>query len=283
MVIGRGPSRRHAGADAGDRPSPTRPRTGLPGGRHPPRGGSRRGGPVSRLHHPRDAVRVAPACPATAARRRSSSRRSPGRWRSSPAAPCSSRGRTSWRPWSPPSDATPSRRSPVLRALGALPPDLIVATGVVPDDGRTVPDLVIGPFGVAVVAEIGGEDTLRRIGQSWEMRTDEGWMLTEHPLDRAARDAERVRRWLGSGDLDFVVRVYAALVDDRRVDAALTTLCGHQRRPDPRLDRRPAPAAQPDGRADPAGRGAGRAGRRDRRSPARLVGEPGLEPGTSGI
>jgi hypothetical protein len=104
------------------------------------------------------------------------------------------------------------RRSPVMRALGALPPDLIVATGVVPDDGRTVPDLVIGPFGVAVVAEIGGEDTLRRIGQSWEMRTEEGWMLTEHPLDRAARDAERVRRWLGSGDLDFVVRVYAALV-----------------------------------------------------------------------
>ena len=90
-----------------------------------------------------------------------------------------------------------TRRSPVMRALGSLPSDLIVATGVVPDDGRTVPDLVIGPFGVAVVAEIGGEDTLRRIGQSWEMRTDDGWSLTEHPLDRAARDAERVRRWLG--------------------------------------------------------------------------------------
>ncbi len=27
-----------------------------------------------------------------------------------------------------------------------------------------------------------------------------------------ARDAERVRHWLGDGDLDFVVRVYAALV-----------------------------------------------------------------------
>ena len=104
------------------------------------------------------------------------------------------------------------RRSPVMRALATLPADLIVATGVVPDDGRPVPDLVIGPFGVAVVAEIGGDDTLRRIGQSWEMRTDEGWMLTEHPLDRAARDAERVRHWLGNGDLDFVVRVYAALV-----------------------------------------------------------------------
>ncbi len=27
-----------------------------------------------------------------------------------------------------------------------------------------------------------------------------------------ARDADRVRHWLGNGDLDFVVRVYAALV-----------------------------------------------------------------------
>ncbi len=105
-----------------------------------------------------------------------------------------------------------TRRSPLLRALAALPPDLVIATGVVPDDGRPVPDLVIGPFGVAVVAELGANDTLRQIGQSWEMRTADGWMLTEHPLDRAARDADRVRHWLGDGDLDFVVRVYAALV-----------------------------------------------------------------------
>jgi hypothetical protein len=37
-------------------------------------------------------------------------------------------------------------------------------------------------------------------------------MPTEDPLDRVARDAEAVRRWLTQGDLDFVVRVHAALV-----------------------------------------------------------------------
>ena len=35
---------------------------------------------------------------------------------------------------------------------------------------------------------------------------------------RVARDAERVRHWLANGDLDYVVRVYAALVT---TDAAI--------------------------------------------------------------
>jgi hypothetical protein len=105
-----------------------------------------------------------------------------------------------------------SGRSPVFRALASLPPDVLVATGLVLDDGRSIPDLVVGPFGVALIDEIGTSHDLRRIGQSWEMRTADGWIPAEHPLDRAARDAERVRRWLGHGDLDFVVRVHAALV-----------------------------------------------------------------------
>ena len=103
-------------------------------------------------------------------------------------------------------------RSPVMRAMGSLPDEIVVAAGVIPHDGRPIPELVIGPFGVAIVHELGGRDRLRHTDQAWEMRTREGWVPTEHPLDQIARDAERVRHWLTHGDLDFVVRVYAALV-----------------------------------------------------------------------
>jgi len=112
----------------------------------------------------------------------------------------------------------PTHRSPMVRALAALPADVVVETGVVLHDGRPIPELVIGPFGVAVVHELGGHDVLRRVGQSWEMRTRDGWVVTEHPLDGVERDAERVRHWLTQGDLGFVVRVHAALVT---VDASM--------------------------------------------------------------
>lgn len=105
------------------------------------------------------------------------------------------------------------RRSPVVAALGALPADVTVATDVVPIDGRPIPELVIGPFGVAVIHELGRRDAIRQVGTSWERRTRDGWLPTEHPLDAAERDAERVRHWLTTtGDLDFVVRVHAALI-----------------------------------------------------------------------
>jgi hypothetical protein len=46
----------------------------------------------------------------------------------------------------------------------------------------------------------------------------------EDPRDLVARDADRVRRWLLTHDVDFVVRIYAALVTS---DASLarTTAC----------------------------------------------------------
>jgi hypothetical protein len=103
-------------------------------------------------------------------------------------------------------------RSPVMRVKGGLPEEIVVAAGVVPHDGRPIPELVIGPFGVAIVHEMEGRDRLRQAGQGWEARTREGWVPTEPPLDAVTRDAERVRFWLTHGDLDFVVRVYAALV-----------------------------------------------------------------------
>jgi hypothetical protein len=106
------------------------------------------------------------------------------------------------------------RRSPMARMIGSLPDDLVVATQLVPGEGRPIPVLIVGPFGVAVMHETGGPESIRRVGPSWETRTSGGWAPTEYPLDGLARDAERVRRWLANGDLDFVVRVYAALVTD---------------------------------------------------------------------
>ena len=103
-------------------------------------------------------------------------------------------------------------RSVMTRAMGDLPDEIVVAAGVVPPDGRPIPELVIGPFGVAIVHELEGRDRLRQVGQGWEIRTRDGWVPTEGPLEAVARDAERVRHWLVNGDLDYVVRVYAALV-----------------------------------------------------------------------
>lgn len=105
-----------------------------------------------------------------------------------------------------------ARFSPMVRMLQTLPAEVVVATDVVPADGRPIPELVVGPFGVAIVHELGPREVIRRIGESWETRTRDGWVPTEFPLDRVARDAERVRHWFANGDLDFVVRVYAALV-----------------------------------------------------------------------
>jgi hypothetical protein len=106
----------------------------------------------------------------------------------------------------------PRPLAPVSAALGSLAPDVFVATDVVPTEGRPIPEVVVGPFGVAVVHELGGRNTIRQVGTSWERKTRDGWVPTEHPLDVAERDAERVRHWLTHGDLDFVVRVHAALI-----------------------------------------------------------------------
>ncbi|HEY6057890.1 MAG TPA: hypothetical protein VIV06_07645, partial [Candidatus Limnocylindrales bacterium] len=47
----------------------------------------------------------------------------------------------------------------------------------------------------------------------WEVRTTSGrWLPLENPLERAARDAERVRRWIGAMDADYVVKVHAAVI-----------------------------------------------------------------------
>ena len=103
--------------------------------------------------------------------------------------------------------------SPLHQAPSRLPADVDVVRGVVPHDGRPVPTLVVGPFGVAVIAEMEPpRPTPPGRSGRWQARTSEGWSPTEQPVDQAAREADRVRHWLNHGELDFVVRVYAALV-----------------------------------------------------------------------
>ncbi len=103
-------------------------------------------------------------------------------------------------------------RSPAFAALADGSVDVDVAIDVAPQGGQPIPEVLIGAFGVAVVHDAGRGGALRRVGPSWEVRTAGGWIPAEHPRDRAARDADRIRHWLNQGDLDFVVRVYAAVI-----------------------------------------------------------------------
>lgn len=113
---------------------------------------------------------------------------------------------------------------PVVRAVtrsgAALGDDFISATNVHLPDGRVVRDVVLGPFGIAVVNELPPPKATRHTGISWEIRRSDGrWVHLENPMERASRDAERVRRWIASTERDFVVKVYAAVVTS---DPAIT-------------------------------------------------------------
>jgi hypothetical protein len=80
-------------------------------------------------------------------------------------------------------------------------------------DGRVVRDLVLGPFGLAVISELPPAGVTRHTGISWEIRRSDGrWVHLENPLERTARDGERVRRWIGSIERDYVVKIYSAVV-----------------------------------------------------------------------
>ena len=102
----------------------------------------------------------------------------------------------------------------------ALGPEYVAATGIFVPGGRRVHELVLGPFGILVLAVVPPPNITRHVGTRWELRDDRGrWVPIEAPVDRASRDAERVRGWLGGEDRDFVVRVYAAIVtDDKSIE-----------------------------------------------------------------
>jgi hypothetical protein len=103
------------------------------------------------------------------------------------------------------------KRSTTLKALDSLPDDITVASGLILSDGRGVSQLVIGPFGAAVIRELPPTAVTRIQGDNWQVRGSRSWLPIENPLDRATRDAERVRRWLTEDD-DFLVKVYSAVV-----------------------------------------------------------------------
>ena len=100
-----------------------------------------------------------------------------------------------------------------------LSDDFVVATKVRLSDGYVIPELVVGPHGVAIFETLPPPSYIRYVGGKWEVRVGRRrWLPTENPLERAARDAERVRRWIAAEDRDFVVKVYAALVvPDNRI------------------------------------------------------------------
>ena len=116
----------------------------------------------------------------------------------------------------------PTTVTPTLaRALG---PDHLAATDLRLPGGRRIHELVLGPFGILVLGDVPPAGVSRHVGSRWEIRGARGrWVPIEAPLDRASRDAERVRGWLATHDRDFLVRVYAAVVtDDPRVDRTPT-------------------------------------------------------------
>jgi hypothetical protein len=104
------------------------------------------------------------------------------------------------------------RRPGTVSASRKLGKGYVAAANVRLPDGRSIPEIVIGPHGVAIVQPGPPSAATRHHGSRWEVRLDGRWVPLENPLERATRDLEAVRRWLGADDQDFVVRVHTALV-----------------------------------------------------------------------
>lgn len=110
-----------------------------------------------------------------------------------------------------------SAPSTLSRVRGLVGDEYLAASNVRLPEGRVIRNLIIGPHGLAVLAELPPASITRRTDNVWEVRRADGrWIPLENPLDRAARDAERVRSWVGSEDQGFVVKVYAAVLTTDR-------------------------------------------------------------------
>ena len=111
------------------------------------------------------------------------------------------------------------RYKPAVGAFGRVATQLgdqyFVAPSIQLGGGRAIRNVVIGPFGLAIIAEAPPRRATRRNGTVWEAHGRNGrWMAIENPLEKAARDAERVRRWIATEERDFLVKSYAAIVTD---------------------------------------------------------------------
>jgi hypothetical protein len=107
------------------------------------------------------------------------------------------------------------KTGPVAKATAQLPDEYIFAPSLDLPDGRRVRNVVVGPYGLAIVGEAPPPAVTRRHGDTWEFRRADGrWVPLEQPVERTARDAERLRRWIGAEERDFLVKVYAAFVTE---------------------------------------------------------------------
>jgi len=101
----------------------------------------------------------------------------------------------------------------VAKAAPSLNDEYVVAPSIELPDGRRVRNVVVGPFGLAVIGEMSSRSVTRHHGGTWEVRRADGrWAPIEHPVERTSRDAERVRRWISAEERDFLVKVYAGFV-----------------------------------------------------------------------
>jgi len=111
--------------------------------------------------------------------------------------------------------ATRRATPPVARRAGELPEGCTVIPRIRLPDGRRIPDVVVGPHGIAFFESLPPAAASRRTGERWEVRfADQTWRPIENPLERAARSADRLRRHLEAQERDFVVRVQPAVLGD---------------------------------------------------------------------
>jgi hypothetical protein len=116
---------------------------------------------------------------------------------------------------------------PVHAMAGRLPAGMLTLPTVRLPDGRAIPDVVLGPHGIAFFEMLPAVASLRHVGSHWEGRSvDGGWRPIENPLERAARDGDALRRFLESVDCDFVVRVYPVVTSGTRPGAFGVELTG---------------------------------------------------------
>ncbi len=100
-------------------------------------------------------------------------------------------------------------RRPVHAMAWRMPDGVVSLPTIRLPDGRRIPDVVLGPHGIAFFEPLPPPVATRQIGGRWEARFSDGqWRPIENPLDRAARDADGLRRYLAEDDRDFVVRVH---------------------------------------------------------------------------
>lgn len=119
----------------------------------------------------------------------------------------------------------PTHRTTLERLAATLPPEVVGASDVTLYDGRTIPALLVGPFGAIILREPPRAGVSRFSGAVWEIRTSAGWAPMENPLERAARDAERVRQWLSHDDRDFLVKTYAVVIAAAERGIARSAAC----------------------------------------------------------